>query len=59
MWNPSTCDCARDETCEIGELLDIKNCVRKDHVTDNLVLTCEDETLSTRDYVKKTLLTKK
>lgn len=35
MWNPCKCDCELDETCEMGEYLDIRNCAYKERVIDN------------------------
>ena len=46
MWNPSTCDCECDKTCEVGEYLDIKNFPCKDRVINDLIWTCEDDILN-------------
>lgn len=53
MWNPCKCDCELDETCEMGEYLDIRNCAYKERVIDNLMLTCDDEILYTTERTLK------
>ena len=37
MWNPSTCDCECDKTCEVGQYLDINNFPCKDRAINDLI----------------------
>ena len=47
MWNSSTCDCERNNSCKIYEYLDTKNCSCEKCLVSKLVLECEDEILNT------------
>ena len=50
MWNPSTCDCKCDKTCETGKSLDNTNCACNKGISGKLVLVaCHDEILNTTD----------
>ena len=49
MWNPSTCDCKCDKTCETGKSLDNTNCAFNKGISGKLVLACQDEMLNTTD----------
>ena len=49
MWNSSTCDCECNKACEIGEYLEIKNCLWEKRLIRKLVLEYEDEILNTTE----------
>ena len=53
MWNPSTCDCKCNKTCEIDGYLDTENCACKEHAIDNLVLTCESKILNLQERLQE------
>ena len=40
MWNPSTCSCECDRSCETGQYLDYKNCVCRKKIIDDLIEEC-------------------
>ena len=37
IWNPSNCECECDKSCDIGELIDYKNCNWRKSIIDKLV----------------------
>ena len=50
IWNPNTCECGCDKSCDIGEYLDYKNCNCRKRIIDKFVEECseniyENETL--------------
>ena len=47
MWNLSTCDCEGDKAFKIVEYLNIKNCLCKKLLFNNLLLASEVEILNT------------
>ena len=47
IWNPSTCECEYDKSCDIGEYLNYENFKCWKILIDKLVLQCEDESLNT------------
>ena len=49
MWNSSTCDCECNKASEIGEYLEIKNCLWEKRLIRKLVLEKEDEILNTTE----------
>ena len=42
IWNPSSCDCECDKSCDIGEYLDYKNCKCRKKIIDKLVEECSE-----------------
>ena len=40
MWNPSTCECKSDQSCDKGEYLNYKNCKCRYKLVDKLVEEC-------------------
>ena len=44
IWNPSNCECKCDESCDIGEYLDYKNCRCRKEIIDKLVEECSENT---------------
>ena len=42
IWNPSNCECECDESCDIGEYLDYKNCRCRKIIIDKLVEECSE-----------------
>ena len=40
IWNPSNCECECDNSCDIGEYLDCKNCRCRKKIIDKLVEEC-------------------
>ena len=42
IWNPSSCECECDKSCDIGEYLDYKNCNSRKKVIDKLVEECSE-----------------
>ena len=49
ICSPSTRDCDFNKTCKINKYLDIKSCSCEKNLFDKLILTCEDEILSTTE----------
>ena len=37
FWHPSNCECGCDNSCDIGEYLDYKNCMCRKKLVDKLV----------------------
>ena len=50
IWNPSNCECECDKSCDIGEILDYKNCKSRKRIIDKLVDECSENI-----YENKTL----
>ena len=42
FWNPSTCKCECDKSCDIGEYLDYSNCKCRKKLIDPLVEECTE-----------------
>ena len=42
IWNPSNCECECDESCNVGEYLDYKNCKCRNKLVDKLVVECNE-----------------
>ena len=42
IWNPSTCECECNKSCDIGEYLDYENCNWKKRLVDKLVDECTE-----------------
>ena len=40
IWNPSSCECECDKSCDVGEYLDYKNCKCRNKLVDELVEEC-------------------
>ena len=53
IWNPSSCECECDKSCDIGEYLDYKSCKCRKRLIDELV----DECTKTVKEVKPTIIT--
>ena len=51
IWNPSTCECECDKSCDVGEYLDYVNCKCRKRLIDQLALECENELLNTTDTI--------
>ena len=41
-WNPSNCECECDESCDLGDALDYKNCKCRKRLVDKLVDECDE-----------------
>ena len=37
IWNPSSCECKCDKSCDVGEYLDYKNCKSRKSIIDQSV----------------------
>ena len=53
IWNPSSCECECDKSCDIGEYLDYENCKSRKKLVDKLVEECTE----TNNEVKLTKIT--
>ena len=42
IWNPNSCECGYDKSCDIGEYLDYENCKWKKKLVDKLVEECTE-----------------
>ena len=42
IWNPSSCECGYDKSCDIGEYLDYANCKCRKKLVDKLVEECTE-----------------
>ena len=42
IWNPTTCECECDKSCDIGEYLDYKNCKCRKKIIDKLTEECSE-----------------
>ena len=40
IWNPGNCECEYDKSCDVGKLLDCKNCRCRKWLADKLVEEC-------------------
>ena len=40
-WNPSSCECKCDKSCDVGEYLDYGNCKCRKRLVDKLVDECD------------------
>ena len=43
-WNPSSCECECDKSCDVGEYLDYENCKCRKRLADKLVEECTENT---------------
>ena len=41
-WNPSTCECECDKSCDVGEYSDYGNCKCRKKLIDKLVEKCKE-----------------
>ena len=51
IWNPSTCECECEKSCDVGEYLDYVNCKCIKILIEKLALECENERLNTTDTI--------
>ena len=42
IWKPSNCECECDESCDVGEYLNYKNCRCRKRLDDKLVEECTE-----------------
>ena len=42
IWNPSSCECRCDKSCDVGEYLDYENCKNRKKLVDKLVEECTE-----------------
>ena len=54
IWNPSTCECECDKSCDVEKYLDYENCKCRKTLTDKLASECEDKILYATDTISIT-----
>ena len=42
IWNPSSCECECDKSCDVGEYSDYKNCNCRKRIIGKLVNECSE-----------------
>ena len=43
IWNPSTCECECEKSCDVGEQLDYVNCKCSRRLVDKLIGECSEK----------------
>ena len=55
IWNPSNCECECDNSCDVGEYLDYKNCKCRNKLVDKLVEECSENIDGNKMFHNETL----
>ena len=55
IWNPSSCECECDESCDIGEYLDYKSCKCRNKIIGKLLEDCSENIDGKKMLFNKTL----
>ena len=55
IWNPINCECECDESCDVGEYLDYKNCRCRNKLVHKLVEECSENIDGNKMFHNETL----